>query len=83
MCETDGFYEYIGVYVDGLLIAAKDTAKIIKALREDHEFKLKGVGTLEYHLKCDYFCDKDVTWCYRPKKYISRKLNDFGMMFGC
>jgi hypothetical protein len=31
MRETDGLYEYRGVYVDDLLIAAKDPGTIIKA----------------------------------------------------
>jgi hypothetical protein len=50
MPETDGLYKYIGVYVDGLLIAAKDPDTIIKALREVNRFKLKGVGPIAYHL---------------------------------
>jgi Reverse transcriptase (RNA-dependent DNA polymerase) len=32
MRETDGLFKYIGVYVDNLLIAAKDPETIIKAL---------------------------------------------------
>jgi hypothetical protein len=40
MCETDGLYEYIVVYVDDLLIATKDPNKVITALQKDHKFKL-------------------------------------------
>jgi Reverse transcriptase (RNA-dependent DNA polymerase) len=83
MRETNGLYEYIGLYVDDLLIAAKDPEEIVKALREVHKFKLKGVGSLTYHLGCDYFRDKDGTLCYGPRKYISKMMNDFEMMFGC
>ena len=50
MREKNSVYEYIAVYVDDLLIAAKDPAKITKELVEVHKFKLKGVGTLTYHL---------------------------------
>jgi hypothetical protein len=50
MRETDGLYEYIEVFADDLLIAAKDPETIIKALREVHKFKLKGVGPLAFHL---------------------------------
>ena len=83
MRETEGLYEYIRVYVDDLLIAAKDPEQIIKALREVHKFKLKGVGPLVYHLGCDYFRDKDGTLCYGPRKHISKMISDFEMMFGC
>jgi hypothetical protein len=82
MRETDGLYEYIGVYVDDLLIAAKDPETIIKALREVHKFKLKGVGPLAYHLGCDSFRDNDGALCYGPRKYISKKMGDFEMMYG-
>jgi Reverse transcriptase (RNA-dependent DNA polymerase) len=50
-------YKYIAVYVDDLLIAAKDPSAITKCLEETHFFKLKGTGPLEYHLGCDYFKD--------------------------
>jgi hypothetical protein len=69
--------------MDDLLIAAKDPEKVVKALREVHKFKLKGVGPLTYHLGCDYFRDKDGTLCYGPRKYISKMMIDFEMMFGC
>ena len=58
MRENDGLYEYIAVYVDDLLIAARNPEEIVKTLQEKHKFKLKGVGTLTYHLGCDYFRDK-------------------------
>ncbi|MFA9289535.1 MAG: reverse transcriptase domain-containing protein [Weeksellaceae bacterium] len=53
MRENDGIYEYIAVYVDDLLIAARDPKSIIDILSEKHKFKLKGVGPLTYHLGCD------------------------------
>jgi hypothetical protein len=42
-------------YVDDLLIAVKDSDTVIKALQEDHKFKIKGFGSLAYHLGRDYF----------------------------
>jgi Reverse transcriptase (RNA-dependent DNA polymerase) len=38
-----------------LLNVARDPERIVKILGEEHKFKLKGVGTLTYHLECDYF----------------------------
>jgi hypothetical protein len=55
MREGDGVYEYIAVYVDDLLIAARNPEDIVQTLQEIHGFKLKSVGKMTYHLGCDYF----------------------------
>jgi Reverse transcriptase (RNA-dependent DNA polymerase) len=80
--EKDGLYEYIAVYVDDLLIAARDPEEITKTLENSHKFKLKGVGPLTYHLGCDYFRDKDGTLCYGPRKYIAKILDQLENIFG-
>jgi hypothetical protein len=82
MRENNGLYEYVAVYVDDLLIAAKDPGEIVKALIEDHKFKLKGVGPLTYHLGCDYFRDSDGTLCCGPRKYIAKLIGQYENMFG-
>jgi hypothetical protein len=43
-------YEYIAVYVDNFLKAAKYPLTITKRLEETHLFKLKGTGPLKYHM---------------------------------
>jgi hypothetical protein len=48
----------IAVYVDDLLIAARNPNEIVKVLQENHKFKLKGVGALTYHLGCDHFRER-------------------------
>jgi hypothetical protein len=83
MRENNGLYEYIAVYVDDLLIAARNPEEIVNKLQEQHKFKLKGVGSLTYHLGCDYFRDNDGTLCYGPRKYISKILDQYQNMFGC
>jgi hypothetical protein len=83
MRENDGLYEYMAVYVDDLLNEARDPGEITLVLEESHKFKLKGVGPLTYHLGCDYFCDKDGTLCYGPRKYISKIMDQYENMFGC
>jgi Reverse transcriptase (RNA-dependent DNA polymerase) len=59
MRNNNNLYEYIAVYFDDLLIAARNIKEIIQTLKEQHKFKLKGAGLLTYHLGCDYFCDHD------------------------
>jgi Reverse transcriptase (RNA-dependent DNA polymerase) len=83
MRENDGLYEYIAVYVEDLLIAARDQGEITRVLEVSHKFKLKGFGPLTYHLGCDYFHDKDGTLCYGPRKYISKIMDQYENMFGC
>jgi Reverse transcriptase (RNA-dependent DNA polymerase) len=72
MGENQGLYEYIAVYVDDIMIAAKSPADIIEVLQTQHQFKSKGVGPLKYHLGCDYFRDGDGTLCFGPQKYIDK-----------
>ncbi|MFA9289401.1 MAG: reverse transcriptase domain-containing protein, partial [Weeksellaceae bacterium] len=83
MRENDGLYEYIAVYVDDLLIAARKPEEIISKLQEEHKFKLKGVGPLTYHLGCDYVRDSNDTLCYGPRKYIVKLIDQFENMYGC
>jgi Reverse transcriptase (RNA-dependent DNA polymerase) len=82
MREGDGAYEYIAVYVDDLLIAARNPEAIVQTLQEIHRIKLKSVGQLTYHLGCDYFREKDGTLCYGPKKYIGKIVDQYEKMFG-
>jgi mRNA deadenylase 3'-5' endonuclease subunit Ccr4 len=51
MREQKDHWEYIGVYVDNLLIMSKNTDTIIKALEK--EYTLKGVGFPKYYLGAD------------------------------
>ena len=77
MRQNNDLYEYIAVYVDDLLIAAKDPNSVIQVLKEQFKFKLKGVGPLKYHLGCDYFRDNNGTLCYGPRKYIDKIMGQY------
>jgi Reverse transcriptase (RNA-dependent DNA polymerase) len=83
MRENKGVYEYIAVYVDDLLIAGRDPKSILQYFQEQHKLKLKGVGSLTYHLGCDFFNDTDGTLCYGPRKYIDKIKGQYENMFGC
>jgi hypothetical protein len=65
-------YECIAVYVDDLLIAANEPSSGIKDLEGQHQFKLKGIGPLQYHLDCIYFLNDNGTLCFGPSKYIEK-----------
>jgi hypothetical protein len=44
--ENNSLYEYIAVYVDDLLIVARNPKEIVQTLEAQHKFKLKGVRTI-------------------------------------
>ena len=47
-------YEYIGVYVDDLVIVSMKPRGITDILEKEHKFKLKGTGPISFHLGCDF-----------------------------
>ena len=74
-------YEYIAVYVDDLAIAAKDPQTFCNKLKKRYNLKLKGVGSLEYHLGCTYKKDPDGTLAADPRRYVNRILESYESMF--
>jgi len=72
MRDKGDHYEHIAVYVDDLMIASRIPEVIVKALIDEHNFKLKGTGPTEFHLGCDIYHDKQGVLCYAPKKYIEK-----------
>ena len=60
-------YEYIGTYVDDLLIASKDPQKIIDELKKI--YTLKGVGIPEYYLGADII-EAPIEWKAEPIDWI-------------
>ena len=75
-------YEYIGVYVDDLLIISKNPKAISDALMDKYKFKLKGTGPITFHLGCDFVRDDDGKLCYQPKKYIEKMVDNYERIFG-
>jgi hypothetical protein len=75
-------YEYIAVYVDDLLIAAKDPLANTNCFEESYMFKLKGTGPIKYHLGCYYFKDDTGTLCFGPRKYIEKMMDQYKQLFG-
>ena len=74
-------YEYIAVYVDDLAIAAKDPQAFCNELKKRYNLKLKGVGSLEYHLGCTYKKDPDGTLAADPRRYVNKILESYESMF--
>ena len=70
------------MYVDDLAIAMKNCNSFITILENKYKFKLKGTGTITYHLGMDFFRDKDKNLCMSPRKYIEKICGSFERMFG-
>jgi hypothetical protein len=81
MRPSQGIYKYIAVYIDNIAVAAHDPNGIVKQLKSIHKYKLKGVGPLEYHLRCMFERDRDGTLLYHPKKYIARMMEKYKHMY--
>ena len=80
--KEEGVWEYIATWVDDLAIACKDSAEIIRQLREVYNYGIKGDGPIEYHLGGNFDRDPDGTLAYSPKKYIQCMMDNYKTMFG-
>ena len=69
------------MYVDDTCISSKDPKPIITELKGKHNFKLKGVGPLDYHLGTGYYRDPSGVLCGSAQRYIERMLDGFKTMF--
>jgi len=68
--------EHIAVHADDLMIASRIPEVIVKALVNEHDFKLKGTGATKFHLGCDFYRDKQGVLCHAPKKHIKKILDN-------
>jgi len=82
MRDTGEKYEYVCVYVDDLAIVMAKPEEFIELLKTKYNYKLKGVGPLEYHLGADVWRDEDGVLCFGAKKYITRLISNYKEMFG-
>ena len=80
--KDNDIYEYMAVYVDDLVCAAKEPKLIMDTLMQKYMYKLKGVGPVEYHLGCDFGRDPDGTLWFGPRRYIKKMVESYEKLFG-
>ena len=90
-CESDiwyrdkgDHYEYLGTYVDDLVIVSRDCQAILKLLQsEPYNFKLKGTSTINgaVHLGSSFSRDKDGTLTMNPNHYLKRMEESYKLRF--
>ena len=81
MRESNGLWEYVAVYVDDLAFVMRDPEAFVNVLVKKYNYKLKGTGSISFHLGCDFFRDKDNTLCMAPRKYIEKMIDGYINMF--
>ena len=72
----------IAVYVDDLAIAAKDPEAVTNELIKKYNYKLKGIGLMEFHLGMDFGRDPDGTLYFGPRRYIEWMMDTYERIFG-
>ena len=77
MRESNGLWEYVAVYVDDLAFVMRDPEAFVNVLVKKYNYKLKGTGSISFHLGCDFFRDKDNTLCMAPRKYIEKMIDGY------
>jgi hypothetical protein len=72
-------YGYFAVFVHDLLIAKQDLSSITKSLGNHHQFNLKCIRHLQYHLVTDK--DNTGTLCLGLMHCIKTKIKQYKFMF--
>ena len=75
-------WEYVAVYVDDLAFVMKDPSSFASMLADRYHYKLKGTGSISFHLGCDFFRDEHGVLCMAPRKYIEKMVDGYVNMFG-
>ena len=82
MKRNGDVYEYLGTYVDDLIIAAKNPNELFDTMVNKYKLQLKGTEELRYHLGADYSRDEDGTLCQSARGYVERMADNFERLFG-
>jgi len=82
MRDKGNHYEHVAVHEDDLLIASREQGQIISPLEKKHQFKLKGAGSIQFHLGCNFFCDENDALGFAPNKHIEKITDSYRRIFG-
>ena len=82
MRKSGDLWEYVDVYIDDLAFVVRDPKSFVNTMTRKYKYKLKGTGSIFFHLGCDFFRDGDGVLCMDPRKYIDEIVDGYKMMFG-
>ena len=74
--------EYIAVYIDGIAFVLRDSAAFTEILINNYKYKRKRIGSISFHLGCDFIRDEKWILYMSPKKYIDKMIDGYQNMFG-
>ena len=64
--------EYIDVYVNYLAFIVHNSQNFVDCLTKTFKYKLKGTGSVSFHLDHDFFRYDNATMCMVSQKYIEK-----------
>lgn len=86
MRKNDDVWEYIAVYVDDLIVIAKDAMAVLNEVKLKGKFDLKGVGKPEYYLGGDIYRSEDpassIKTTMSAKTYLKNICDKIERVFG-
>jgi len=86
MRKNGDLWEYIAVYVDDLIVIAKDVMAVLTEVKTKGKFDLKGVGKPEYYLGGDIYPSEDpnslIKTAMSAKTYLKNICDKIERVFG-
>ena len=77
MRKSGDLWEYVAVYVDDLDFVVRNPKSFVNTMTRKYKYKLKGTGSIFFHLGCDFFRDGDGVLCMDPRKYIDKIVDGY------
>ena len=70
------------VYIDDLLVVIYDPGRFFKILKNNYQYKSKGIGNPEYHLRGDFNHDPKGILYWNTKIYIDKIFKEYKRILG-
>jgi hypothetical protein len=81
MKDWTTYYECVCVYVDDVMVMAKDPKAFLDKLINIHKYTLKGISKLMYHLGGYFFTDKDGPLGWGAYTYCKELIQEYERIF--
>jgi hypothetical protein len=75
-------YEYVATYVDDLCLGMLDPKSFTDALQKKYNFKLKGTGTIDFHLGQSFSRNEDGEMEISAKRYVDKMMDTYIQLCG-
>ena len=81
--KTKDVYEYVASFVDDLCFVTANPESFLEELQSNsvYDFKLKGSGVVNFHLRCGFACDSTGTLCMDTGRYVDKMCDNYSRLF--